>query len=79
MRIFVWALHDAVEIGPKMLTRIAKHTAVEGGGFVMPPDQLSTSLWKRALGFLRGRDGRKSPPRRTPKPFVPRLLVFSVL
>jgi hypothetical protein len=26
---FVWAFHEAVEIGPKMLARIAKHTGLE--------------------------------------------------
>jgi predicted RNA binding protein YcfA (HicA-like mRNA interferase family) len=25
---FVWAFHDRVEIGPKMLARIAKHTGL---------------------------------------------------
>jgi predicted RNA binding protein YcfA (HicA-like mRNA interferase family) len=25
---FVWAFHDSVEIGPKMLARIAKHTGL---------------------------------------------------
>jgi predicted RNA binding protein YcfA (HicA-like mRNA interferase family) len=25
---FVWAFHDGVEIGPKMLARIAKHTGL---------------------------------------------------
>ena len=25
---FVWAFHDKVEIGPKMLARIAKHTGL---------------------------------------------------
>ena len=25
---YVWAFHDAVEIGPKMLARIAKHTGL---------------------------------------------------
>jgi hypothetical protein len=25
---FVWSFHDRVEIGPKMLTRIAKHTGL---------------------------------------------------
>jgi predicted RNA binding protein YcfA (HicA-like mRNA interferase family) len=25
---FVWAFHDHVEIGPKMLARIAKHTGL---------------------------------------------------
>jgi predicted RNA binding protein YcfA (HicA-like mRNA interferase family) len=33
---FVWASHDRVEIGPKMLTRLARRTAGDGGGFVMP-------------------------------------------
>jgi len=26
---FVWAFHDRVEIGPKMLARIAKHTGLK--------------------------------------------------
>jgi predicted RNA binding protein YcfA (HicA-like mRNA interferase family) len=26
---FVWAFHDSVEIGPKMLSRIAKHTGLK--------------------------------------------------
>ena len=26
---FVFAFHDGVEIGPKMLSRIAKHTGIE--------------------------------------------------
>jgi hypothetical protein len=26
---FVWAFHDADEIGPKMLARIAKHTGLK--------------------------------------------------
>lgn len=26
---FVWAFHDKVEIGPKMLARIAKHTGLK--------------------------------------------------
>jgi predicted RNA binding protein YcfA (HicA-like mRNA interferase family) len=26
---FVWAFHDSVEIGPKMLARIAKHTGLK--------------------------------------------------
>ncbi len=26
---YVWAFHDSVEIGPKMLARIAKHTGLE--------------------------------------------------
>jgi predicted RNA binding protein YcfA (HicA-like mRNA interferase family) len=26
---FVWAFHDNVEIGPKMLARIAKHTGLK--------------------------------------------------
>ena len=25
---YVWAFHDSVEIGPKMLARIAKHTGL---------------------------------------------------
>ena len=25
---YVWAFHDAVEIGPRMLARIAKHTGL---------------------------------------------------
>jgi len=25
---FVWAFHDGVELGPKMLARIAKHTGL---------------------------------------------------
>ena len=25
---FIWAFHDDVEIGPKMLARIAKHTGL---------------------------------------------------
>jgi hypothetical protein len=25
---FVWAFHDRMEIGPKMLARIAKHTGL---------------------------------------------------
>jgi len=49
----VGAFHDRVKIGPKMLTRIARHTAVDGRGFAIPPDRPSTSLWKSALGFLR--------------------------
>jgi len=26
---YVWAFHDGVEIGPKMLARIAKHTGLQ--------------------------------------------------
>lgn len=26
---FVWAFHDGTEIGPRMLSRIAKHTGLE--------------------------------------------------
>jgi predicted RNA binding protein YcfA (HicA-like mRNA interferase family) len=26
---YVWAFHDSVEIGPKMLARIAKHTGLK--------------------------------------------------
>lgn len=26
---YVWAFHDSVEIGPKMLGRIAKHTGLQ--------------------------------------------------
>jgi len=26
---FIWAFHDNVEIGPKMLARIAKHTGLQ--------------------------------------------------
>jgi predicted RNA binding protein YcfA (HicA-like mRNA interferase family) len=26
---YIWAFHDRVEIGPKMLARIAKHTGLE--------------------------------------------------
>ena len=26
---YVWAFHDGVEIGPKMLARIAKHTGLK--------------------------------------------------
>ena len=26
---YVWAFHDAVEIGPRMLARIAKHTGLQ--------------------------------------------------
>jgi predicted RNA binding protein YcfA (HicA-like mRNA interferase family) len=26
---FTWAFHDAIEIGPKMLARIAKHTGLK--------------------------------------------------
>lgn len=26
---FVWAFHDGMEIGPKMLARIAKHTGLK--------------------------------------------------
>lgn len=26
--IYVWAFHDSVEIGPKVLARIAKHTGL---------------------------------------------------
>jgi predicted RNA binding protein YcfA (HicA-like mRNA interferase family) len=26
---YVWAFHDAAEIGPRMLSRIAKHTGLE--------------------------------------------------
>ncbi len=26
---FVWAFHDGVEVGPKMLARIAKHTGLK--------------------------------------------------
>ncbi|MFY9560079.1 MAG: type II toxin-antitoxin system HicA family toxin [Terriglobales bacterium] len=26
---FIWAFHDKVEIGPKMLARIAKHTGLK--------------------------------------------------
>ena len=26
---FVWAFHESVEIGPKMLARIAKHTGLK--------------------------------------------------
>jgi len=28
-REFVWSHHDGVEIGPRMLARIAKHTGLE--------------------------------------------------
>lgn len=28
---YVWAFHDGVEIGPKMLARIAKHTGLTPG------------------------------------------------
>jgi hypothetical protein len=30
MRILSWAFHDRMEIGPKMLARIAKHTGLRG-------------------------------------------------
>jgi len=26
---YIWAFHDRVEIGPKMLARVAKHTGLE--------------------------------------------------
>jgi hypothetical protein len=26
---YIWAFHDRVEVGPKMLARIAKHTGLE--------------------------------------------------
>jgi hypothetical protein len=25
---FIWAFHDSVEVGPRMLSRIAKHTGL---------------------------------------------------
>jgi len=28
---YIWAFHDNVEIGPKMLARIAKHTGLKPG------------------------------------------------
>jgi predicted RNA binding protein YcfA (HicA-like mRNA interferase family) len=31
---YIWAFHDAVEIGPKMMARIAKRTGLRPEGFV---------------------------------------------
>lgn len=28
---FIWAFHDREELGPKMLSRIAKHTGLKPG------------------------------------------------
>jgi predicted RNA binding protein YcfA (HicA-like mRNA interferase family) len=33
---FVWAFHEGVEIGPKMLARIAKHTGLKAEGLSWP-------------------------------------------
>jgi predicted RNA binding protein YcfA (HicA-like mRNA interferase family) len=52
---FVFAFHDAEELGPRMLARIAKRTG-------LTPDDLCPALWKAAADRRPNRRGRRIVP-----------------